>query len=282
MSSRPYVEPPIVDAHAHVFTEDMPVSRSAWFKPAYGFTAEQYLAVLDKHGVHFGVIAGISIYGLYNDYMLVQLRKHKRLRGTANVAPTTDQYTLEHLKEDGIVGVRLQLTRRKELPDLGDEEHQLLLKRLSDLGLHVQVVVEGPLLPGVLEKLEAFGGNIVVDHFGHPNPNDGVNCPGHQALLRSVERGKTWVKLSGAFRLTWQEPGQPCREPRTAPLARELAQSLLKNAGPERLLWGSDCPFVGHEASVSFQQTMDELVEWVPDAATRRKISDTALKLYFS
>jgi predicted TIM-barrel fold metal-dependent hydrolase len=276
------VDAPVVDAHAHIFTRDMPLANSAWFRPDYAFTAEQYLAILDAHGIHFGVIAGISIYGLYNDYMLEQLRKHKRLRGTANVSPTTDRYILERMKEDGIVGVRLQLTRRKELPDLDDEDYQLLLKRLADLDLHVQVVVEGALWPVVLAKLEASGVRIVIDHFGHPTPQEGVNCAGFQAVLRSVEKGRTWVKLSGAYRLTWSEAGSRARDPRTLPLARELADCLLRNAGPERLVWGSDCPFVGHEAAMGYQDTLDELNTWVPDARTRRKLSDTALKLYFS
>lgn len=273
---------PIVDAHAHIFLADMPLSRDAWFKPNYAFTAEQYLHVLDAHGVHFGVIAGISIYGLYNDYMLEQLRKHRRLRGTANLLPTTERYALERMKQDGVVGVRLQLTRRKELPDLGDEEHQLLLRRLADLDMHVQVVVEGRQWPAVLPKLEASGVKIVIDHFGQPDPAEGINCQGFQAILRSAENGRTWVKLSGAYRLTWAAAGQPSRDPATRPLAREMAHALLRNLGPERLLWGSDCPFVGHESHVSFQDTLDELAEWAPDAATRRRLSDTALKLYFS
>ena len=276
------IETPIVDAHAHIFTQDMPLASSAWFRPDYGFTAEQYLATLDAHGVHFGVIAGISIYGLYNDYMLEQLRKHRRLRGTANVAPATDRYILERMKQDGIVGVRLQITRRKELPDFASEAYQLLLRRLADLDLHVQVVVEGAHLPVVLAKLEASGVKIVVDHFGLPTPTEGANCPGFQALLRSVQKGRTWVKLSSAYRLTWTEAGTPTRDPRTVTLARELAESLMRNAGPERLLWGSDCPFVGHETTVTFQDTLDELVSWAPDPRTRRKLSDTALKLYFS
>ncbi|MGH8259126.1 MAG: amidohydrolase family protein [Steroidobacteraceae bacterium] len=274
-------EAPIVDAHAHVFLADMPLSRAAWFRPGYAFTAEQYLEVLDAHGIHFGVIAGISIYGLYNDYMLEQLRKHRRLRGTANLLPTTERYVLERMKQEGVVGVRLQLTRRTALPDIGDEEHQLLLRRLADLDMHVQVVVEGRQWPALLPKLEASGVKIVIDHFGHPDPAEGINCAGFQAILRSAEKGRTWVKLSGAYRLTWAAPGQPSRDPATGPLAREIAQALLRNVGPERLLWGSDCPFVGHESHVSFQDTLDELAQWAPDAATRRKLSDTALKLYF-
>ena len=282
MSAPMQVEAPIVDAHAHIFLRDMPVSRAAWFKPDYGFTAEQYLQVLDAHGVHFGVIAGISIYGLYNDYMLEQLRKHRRLRGTANLLPTTERHVLEQMRQDGIVGVRLQLTRREQLPDLGSDDYQLLLRRQADMDMHVEVVVEGPLWPVVLPQLEASGVRIVIDHFGHADPAEGVNCAGFQALLRAAQRGRIWVKLAAAYRLTWEKPGQPQRDPRTRPLAHELAQALLANLGPERLLWGSDCPFVGHESQVTFQDTLDEFVAWVPDAATRRGISDTALKLYFS
>ncbi|MEJ1962044.1 MAG: amidohydrolase family protein [Gammaproteobacteria bacterium] len=282
MTSSGQREAPIVDAHAHIFTNDMPMSSSAWFRPSYEFTAEQYLAALDAHGIHFGVISGISIFGLYNDYMLEQLRKHKRLRGTAIVAPNTDRYVLERMKADGVVGVRLQLTRRKELPDLANEEYQLLLRRLADLDLHVEVVVEGARWPAVLPKLEASGAKIVIDHFGHPSPDKGANCPGFQAVLRSVEKGRTWVKLSAAYRLTWAEAGQSTRDPASVALARDVASSLLSNAGPERLVWGSDCPFVGHEEAVTFDDTLNELAEWAPDAGTRRKISDTALKLYFS
>jgi predicted TIM-barrel fold metal-dependent hydrolase len=275
------VEPPIVDAHAHIFTADMPVSASAWYRPSQAFTAEQYLDVLDAHGIEFGVIAGISIFGTNNDYMIGKLRQYRRLRGTAIVSSTIDRHALERMKADGVVGIRLQLTRQ-ELPDLAGDEYQLLFRRLAELDLHIEVVVEGPRWPQVLPLLESSGARIVIDHFGHPDPQDGINCRGFQAVLRSVERGRTWVKLSAAFRLTWAAPGQPQRDPRSITLARAAAQCLLQNAGAERLVWGSDCPFIGHESSVSFADTLEEFAGWVADAHTRRKLSDTALKLYFS
>ena len=273
---------PIVDSHAHIFTRDMPLGASPWHTPDYGFTAEDYLRTLDEHGVHFGVIAGISIYGHYNDYMLEMLRRYKRLRGTVNVPPTTDRYILERMKADGIVGVRLQLTRRKELPDLGGEDYRLLLRRVADLDWHVHVVVEGQLWPLILQKLEASGARLVIDHFGHPDPQEGENCAGFQAVLRSVEKGRTWVKLSAGYRLTWAAHGQTRRDPRALDMARRLARKLLEHAGPERLVWGSDCPFVGHEAAVTYRDALEDFHSWVPDPVVRRRISATALKLYFS
>lgn len=276
------MDPPVVDAHAHIFTPDMPTADSAWMKPEYAFTAEDYLRVLDAHGVHFGVLAGISIFGHYNDYMIEQLRRQPRLRGTVNIDPATDRYTLERMQADGVVGVRLQLSRRKELPDLGSEVYRLLLRRVADLNWHVHLAVEGPQLPTILPQLEASGVRIVLDHFGHPDPVEGLESEGFRALLRSVDKGRTWVKLSAAFRLTWQSQGKGTPDPHAMSLAKKTAERLLQVAGPERLLWGSDCPFVGHESSLTYRDALDSLQEWVPSAQARRQISDTALKFYFS
>ncbi|PQA86620.1 amidohydrolase [Marinicaulis flavus] len=273
--------PPVVDCHAHIFQADMPLSSNAWTKTNYSFTADDYLALLDKYGVHFGIISGLSISGFYNDYMISELRKHRRLRGTAIVAPTTDRYSLERMREDGIIGIRLQLARMTELPDFRSEEYKLLFRRVRDLDWHVHVAIEGPLLPPVLEALEESGVKVVIDHFGHPDPKLSVRCPGHQAILTAVERGNTWVKLSGGFRLLGTAAWRTNPEGDADEIASALAQSLLANAGPERLLWGSDCPFVGYENRITFDYALERFRRWAPDPMVRWRISQTALKLYF-
>jgi predicted TIM-barrel fold metal-dependent hydrolase len=276
------IDPPVVDAHAHIFTPDMPTADSAWMKPKYAFTATDYLRTLDAHGVHFGVIAGISIYGHYNDYMIEELRRQPRLRGTVNIPPTIDRYALEQMKADGIVGVRMQLSRRKELPDLGSEDYRLLLRRVADLGWHVHLALEGARMPAVLPHLEASGVRIVLDHFGHPDQDEGLASAGFQAVLRSIEKGRTWVKLSAGYRLTWLSRREGSPDPRAMQMARVAAATLLQEAGPERLLWGSDAPFVGHETSLTYADTIASFAEWVPDPGARRRMTDTALQLYFS
>ncbi|HWL63445.1 MAG TPA: amidohydrolase family protein [Steroidobacteraceae bacterium] len=274
-------DPPIVDSHAHIFTPDMPLADSAWMRPEYGFTADDYLKVLDAHGVHFGVIAGISIFGHYNDYMIEALRRHKRLRGTVNIDPAIDRYTLERMQADGVVGVRLQLSRRRELPNFTTEGWKLLLRRVADLNWHVHVALEGRLMPQVLPALEASGARVVLDHFAHPDVAQGLDGEGFQAVLRSISRGRTWVKLSAGFRLTWESKGTGKPDPVAMELAQATAGRLLSEAGTERLLWGSDCPFVGHEG-VTYNDTLRWFEQWVPSAAARRRISDTALRFYFS
>ena len=57
----------------------------------------------------------------------------------------------------------------------------------------------------------------------------------------------------------------------------------MRTAGADRLVWASDCPFVGHEGQFPYKATIDWLEDAVTDAEARRKIfGETALKLYFN
>jgi predicted TIM-barrel fold metal-dependent hydrolase len=278
-----YADAPIIDCHAHIFLDDMPVSRDAWTQIDYAFTAQNLLDTLDRHGIHFGVISALSITGNYNDYMLSALRRHSRLRGTVIVAPGTDRYTLERMRDDGVVGIRLQLTRLTQLPDLRSDDYRLLLRRVRDLGWHVQVAIEGEHLRHVLDALDEAGVNIVIDHFGHPDPTDPLRCDGFAALLGAIDRGRTWVKMSAGFRLlgtsAWSS-GAGIAD--ADEIAMAVAGELLGRVGPQRLLWGSDCPFVGYEGQVDYSYALDRLRAWVPDPMVRADLSRTALKLYFA
>src|SRR4051812_50113169 len=110
--------PPVVDAHAHIFTRGMPFAAEAWTQPDYDFSAEQYLATLDEHGVAFGVISAATVFGDYNEYTLEALRRHRRLRATVILRPGVDSATLARMAGAGVVGVRMSLRRLSQLPDL--------------------------------------------------------------------------------------------------------------------------------------------------------------------
>jgi predicted TIM-barrel fold metal-dependent hydrolase len=258
-----------IDTHVHVFTTDMPLIDNPRHAPTYSFTHEQLIATLDENGVDRAVIAAASPWGDYNDYMLAAVRAHpKRLRATAIVKPTIDRFTLEAMSKAGFIGIRLPFIGLPQLPDVTTFEYRALFRRLADLNWHVHPHVNGDDLPRVLPTLEASGVNIVVDHLGRPNDKTGVESEGFKAMLRSIEKGRTWVKMSGGYRL--------------GPSSMEVGRALLRHAGPERLVWASDCPFVGHENQFPYKATMDWLTECEPYAAARAKIfGETPLKLYF-
>jgi predicted TIM-barrel fold metal-dependent hydrolase len=261
---------PLVDSHFHVYTTDMPLTATAWHKPPEDATIERMIATLDAHGVTFGVMAAASLYGEYNDYMLEALRRHRRLRATAIVDPKISRHELEALDREGFVGIRFQFRNVAQPPDLAGPEHRMLLRRVADLGWHVHLNDEGARLPRAIAALETAGVRLVVDHFGHPDA-EGVDGAGFKATLAAIERGRTWVKISAGYRL--KSPAS----------AKTYAAALLKVAGGDRLLWGSDWPFAGFEDKVRYADTVAALAEWVPDVATRRQIAgETPLKLYFA
>ena len=262
-------EQPLVDTHVHVFTRDMPLVANPRHRPDYDFTHEALIATLDAHGVAFAVIAAASPWGDYNDCILAALRAYaRRLRGTAILSPTVGRYELEGMTRDGFIGVRLAFMGRTELPDLTSFDYRRFLRRLADLDWHVHLHVEGSRLPGLLPAIEDSGVRLVIDHMGRPDPHTGIGGAGFKAMLGAIERSRTWVKLSAPYR--------------QGPQSDEYARELVRTAGPDRLMWASDCPFVGCERQVTYQQTVDWLIRCVPDPQVRRKIfGETALRFYF-
>jgi predicted TIM-barrel fold metal-dependent hydrolase len=263
---------PLVDSHFHVYTTDMPLTATAWHKPPADATTEQLIETLDTHGVTFGVIAAASLYGDYNDYSLRALRQHRRLRATAIVRPTIDLHELEALDREGFCGIRFQFRNVKQPPDVAAPEYRALLRRIRDLDWHVHLNDDGARLPGPLRALRDAGVKIVIDHFGYPDESlGGVNSPGFRDTLAAIEGGRTWVKLSAGYRMS------------SAENTKRYAAELVKFAGGERLLWGSDWPFANFETKVTYAQTVANLRAWVPDETMRRQIGgDTPLKLYFA
>ena len=259
-----------IDAHVHVFTTDMPLIDNPRHAPKYSFTHEELIATMARHGVERAVIAAASPWGDYNDYMLAAIRAHpKRLRATAILKPTTGRVALEAMAREGFIGVRLPFIGLPKLPDITTFDYRAFFRRLADLDWHVHPHVEGEDLPKILPTLEASGVKIVVDHLGRPDPRAGINSEGFKRLTQSIEKGRTWVKVSGGYRL--------------GPQSKDYARELLRVAGPDRLVWASDCPFVGHEGQFPYQATIDWLNDALPDAVARNKIfGETALKLYFN
>jgi predicted TIM-barrel fold metal-dependent hydrolase len=262
---------PLIDCHAHVYTLDMPLAATAWHKPPADATIEQYLATLDRHGVQYAVLAAASLYDDYNEYMIAATRRHKRLRTTAIVRPDIDPYIMRMMKDDGVVGVRLQWRNVKDPPDITTAQYRKFFRRVRDLDWHVHLNQEGAKLAAPIAALQAAGVKLVIDHFGHPTHGKGIACEGFQAMLRAVDKGNTWVKLSAGYRLESPDVAQAC------------ARELLRQCGPQRLLWGSDWPFAAFENRVHYADVVSAFRQWIPDAGARRIIgAQTPHELYFA
>jgi predicted TIM-barrel fold metal-dependent hydrolase len=65
-------------------------------------------------------------------------------------------------------------------------------------------------------------------------------------------------------------------------IADSIAADLVRRVGTDRLLWGSDAPFVGYETRVDYDRVLASYYHWLPDPRARAEIDRTALNLYFS
>jgi predicted TIM-barrel fold metal-dependent hydrolase len=238
---------------------------NATHRPAYSASDTDYLAELDAAGIRYGVIAAPSFLGTHIDYTLECLRRQPRLRGTAIVDADVPLQTLKALDRQGIVGVRYSLRNYADVPDFRSPAYRQLLAKVADLDWHVHVLAESERLAAIVPALADSGVKLLIDHFGVPS---GPDCPGQRAILRTLASGRTWLRLSAPYRLS------------TRVSAASLAQMYLREAGPERLLWGSDWPWVGHEGRHSMAAMIAALHEWIPEAAIRARIDANALSMY--
>lgn len=252
----------------------MAFDSNAWKRPDYAYTVEDFLRDLDAHGVRHGVIAAASLFGTNNAYSAQALRAHARLRATAIVADDADLATVEALRAAGFVGVRLQWFFRSELPDLRGGHFLQLCQGLRDLGMHVHLNIQGARLAEVGGALMDSGVRLVIDHFGWHDPGPRLAASSYQEMLRLVDRGHAWVKMTSGFR-------HPDEHFPDWSLPVEYAQDLLQRFGPERLLWGSDAPFIGHEHVASYGMAIERFHQCVPDVAARRAIGLNGHRFYF-
>jgi predicted TIM-barrel fold metal-dependent hydrolase len=215
---------PLIDCHAHVWSLDMPYASNAWKRLDYAYPVEKYLSDLDANGVQYGVIAAASLFGTYNDYSLQAMAAHHRLRATANVDMTVDFESLKALRAAGMTGIRLQWFFLDPLPDMGTG-FQRLCHQLRDLGMHVHLNINGARLIDVASRIMDTGVKFVVDHFGWHDPVPRLAAPSYQGMLKLLERGNAWVKMTSGYR-------HPDEHHPDWSLPVAYAQDLLQRFGP--------------------------------------------------
>ncbi|HET7096745.1 MAG TPA: amidohydrolase family protein [Casimicrobiaceae bacterium] len=257
-----------IDSHAHVFHRGLPLKKGFRHAPQRDALLPELLALWDAHGISRGVLTAPSFLGTDNSHLLSALAEApERLRGTVIVDPSFDRARLEAMDRSGVVGVRFNMLRVDDLPDLRSREWQRVLADLAALDWHAEIYVEGPRLPALLTPILDAGVKVVVDHFGSPDPALGVACPGFRSLLAGVRDGRAWVKLSAPYRLGGADP-------------RPYAQALLE-AGSDQLVWASDWPWTQHGDGMSYGKALGWLDDWVVDAAARARILDATPRKLF-
>src|ERR687886_2162947 len=89
----------------------------------------------------------------------------------------------------------------------------------------------------------------------------GLEHPAFAVIRRLLDKGRTWVKLSGAYQDTKVGP------PSYADVTK-VAQAYVK-AAPERMVWASDWPHPTEKDKPDDAVLFDLLSAWAPEEAVR-------------
>ena len=237
-----------VDCHAHVVATGLPLAPEIHSNPARDASAEQFLDIMHAHGVSHGVLTAPSFYGSNNTLLLEALRRHpKHLRGTVMVDPglalSELRQQLVQMREAGVVGIRFNWIKKKNIPDISSAQYQRVLGLAKELGMHIELFLEDALQDIVVPKILASGAVLVLDHFGNPDPSKGIHSAAFQNTLRGLSDGKVWVKLSGPYRLGGGD-------------IQPYLNALLA-ANPRQLVWASDWPWISYENQFQYADCVD-------------------------
>ncbi|MES2185741.1 MAG: amidohydrolase family protein [Pseudomonadota bacterium] len=259
-----FTPPPLsCDSHAHIIGEatryPMVPQRSYTPPPA---SVESYRHMLKILGMQRGVIVQPSFYGTDNRCAREAVRQSEgRLRGIAVVGPQVEPGLLADLDADGFRGARFNLLFGG---GLSFDALETVARRVAPIGWHLQVLMDIRELPAMEARIASLPCDVVFDHLGHFPATEGVDSPGFTALRRLLDNNRTWVKLSGGYRLSNLPP--PYGDLR-------LHARCLVAQRPDRLVWGSDWPHTALQGDMPNDGSLlDTLADWVPDATQRKRI----------
>ena len=255
--------PNACDCHMHIYD-------AARFPPARpgsrmqaNAAVEDYLRLQNRIGTQRTVVVQPAAYGTDNRVTLDAIARLGNARGVAVVHPDVSDAELKRMHEGGVRGVRFTVfdpaTAVTKI-----EMIEPLAKRVADMGWHVQIHMRGDQIVDNADMLRRLPAVIVIDHMGRVPFPDGTNHASFKIVCDLIGKGRTWLKLSGAYQDT--KIGPP-----TYADATSLAQAYVK-AAPERMVWGSDWPHPTEKDKPNDALLFDLLSVWAPDAATRRRI----------
>jgi 2-pyrone-4,6-dicarboxylate lactonase len=266
-----------VDTHVHVFEPGYTLSPGRGYNPP-----DSTLADL-KHlhatlGIDRVVFTQPSVYGVDNSAILnasAALNKETPNRARCVVAFTMDitDDELARLDKAGVRGVRLNTDNKGGMPIELDRIPELAA-RIAPFGWHIEFLFPGK---DIIELMPVFTNLKVpmsIGHFAYQPATAGVTATGFRALLALMRRGNTWMKISGANRVS--ETDLPPYDD-----VKPMAHALIE-AAPERIMWGTDWPHPNkYVVNPNDGDLVDAFGDWVTDETMRRKIMvDTPGKFY--
>jgi D-galactarolactone isomerase len=253
------------DCHMHIYDgERFPPSRPESRMQTNARVAD-YRLLQKRIGTRRTVVVSPAAYGTDNRVTLDAIAQLGDARGVVVVHPTIADAELKAFAEGGVCGIRFTQLDPASATTTFDMIEPLA-KRVHELGWHVQIHMRADQITAAESLWDHLPCPIVFDHLGRLPQPAGIADPAYKVIRRLIDRGRTWVKMSGAYLNS--KVGQP-----TYADATKVAQAFVR-AAPERMVWGSDWP----HPNLTVTQKPDDVVlldllsEWAPDETIRHRI----------
>ncbi|MFQ5954762.1 MAG: amidohydrolase family protein [Kiloniellales bacterium] len=273
-ADRPRLQAPAgtCDTHIHIYgpRNQYPLAPTCVLTPPDG-PVEAYRGVMERLGLERVVIVQPSAYGTDNRCTLDAIEVLGACAlGVAVVDQTVTDDELARFTDAGIRGIRFFMLPGGALPW---EILEPMAARSHDFGWHVQLQMDGRELHQREAVLRRLPGTLVVDHNGKFLEPVGTEHPGFRALLRLLDSGRCWVKVSAPYETSMEGP------PAYGDVGA-LAKALIK-AAPERMLWATNWPHPAAQDNPPDDAVLlDLLLDWADEPTRRRILVDNPAELY--
>jgi predicted TIM-barrel fold metal-dependent hydrolase len=251
------------DCHMHLFgtAPEFPYVAERDYTPAEAGVAAAR-ALYAKLGITRIVVIQPSVYGTDNRCQLeFGAQLGLPFRAVIVPQPDTSERSLADFHRQGVRGIRYILAHPGGLDIAGLEQSA---DRASELGWHLEFLLKPYQLLELEPRLAKLRCPVSFDHLAFMKTGDGVAQPAFQALIRLLQGGNSWVKFSGAYRVS----GVADQYAAVWPFARKLMET-----NPDRIVWGSDWPHVGQMSKMPrTTPLLDLLRDWAPDEKQRHRI----------
>lgn len=251
------------DSHIHIYDRRFHAQSGA---SDLHFPVSDYRKVQQRTGTTRTVVVTPRIYGTDPACILDAIAQLGRdsARGIAVVHPDVAERNLQRMADGGIRGIRFTLEHAAQGVTTV-EMIEPLARRVQPLGWHLQLHMTGAQIADHAALLERLTAPIVFDHLGRLPYPEGIRHPAYSVIRRLLDRGHTWIKLSGTV-FEDAAPGAPLDAQ-----SAEIARAYIA-AAPERIVWGSDWPHRAGKDKKDDVELLGLVTQWAPDATTRQRI----------
>ena len=257
-----------IDTHVHIFESHFPLFEGRGYNSPNS-TLEDLIHLHTTLGVDRVVFTQPSVYGVDNSAILKGMnvlneKVANKARGVCAIKMDASEASLEELHDQGIRGVRLNLDNKGGMP-LELTEISKLEDKIKGFGWHLEYLFPGKDIVELEPVLSNASVPVSIGHFAYQPATAGINADGFKTLLRLVKDGNTWIKISGANRVS--ETDLPPYDD-VLPMARALVE-----ANPDNVMWGTDWPHPNkYEVNPNDGDLVNWFGEWITDDAMRKRI----------